>query len=205
MQGSCQIPAPVATFIYLRSLSSDLPGWNGSLINTSTIVTTPQTQIVYDGISTGGDGISIIDDNAPGVEPLEGNYSVFLFGGGAPSVVSASISQTGLIPAGTEFLLMDAWTFNASPVVAINGQAINMVALQTFANYTLYGGDISSYMGDTVTLSFTDPAPASDAPSQFLLDNVSFSTTAVPEPSSLALVVMGGLALAVRHWRGKIL
>jgi hypothetical protein len=186
-------------------ISDALPGWNGYLINTSTSITTSQTQVSYDGISTGGAGISLID-SASGVQPLQGNYSVFLFGGGAPSVVSAEISQTALIPFGMNTLLMEAWTFNASPVVAVDGQTITMTPMQTIPDanlyggyYTLYGGNISSFAGARVTLSFTDPAPTSDAPSQFLLDNISFSPVATPEPTPLILTGIGGLIFALHR------
>jgi hypothetical protein len=195
---SASIPSstPIPSFV---PIGEALPAWNAELINTSTSVATPQTQAVYDGVSTGGAVISLIDDNSPYRGPIEGNYSVFLFGGGNPAVISVSISQTGLIPAGTESLLMDAWISpNASPVVAIDGQPVTMFPLQTFANYTLYGGNISSFSGQTATLSFTDPPPAIQEPSQFLLDNISFSPAAVvPEPSPLALTGFGGLLFAL--------
>jgi hypothetical protein len=176
-------------------ISSALPGWTGFYGNNQT------SQVWYDGISIGGNMISVIDNNAPGFAPLQGQYSAFLFGGNG---LSASISQTGVIQPGTESILMDAWSYNASPVVAINGQAINMIPLQTFANYTLYGGTVpSADVGPSVTLSFTDPAPTVGGPSEFELDNISFSPTATPEPNTLALIVMGGAAFAVRQWRKR--
>jgi hypothetical protein len=195
---SANIP-PSTPIPSLVSITEALLGWSGELIDTSTTVATPQTQVVYDGISTGGPGISIIDDNSPGAKPIQGNYSVFLFGGGNNPLYSASISQTGLIPAGTESLLMSAWESpDASPIVAVNGQPVNMVPLQSFANYTLYGGNISSYAGQTATLSFTDPPPAIAAPSQFLLDDISFSPTAViPEPNPIALAGIGSVLFAL--------
>jgi hypothetical protein len=176
-------------------ISSALPGWTGFYGNNQT------SQVWYDGISIGGNIIAIIDNNATAFAPLQGQYSAFLFGGNG---VSASISQNGIIQAGTESILMDAWSYNASPVVAINGQAINMIPLQTFANYTLYGGTVpSSDVGPSVTLSFTDPAPTIGGPSEFELDNISFSPTATPEPNTLALIVMGGAAFAARQWRKR--
>jgi hypothetical protein len=166
-----------------------LPGWSGYYGSSQT------SQAGYDVISIGAAVISVIDNNAPAFQPLQGNYSAFLFGAEG---VSASISQTGIIPPGTESILMDAWSYNASPVVAINGQAINVIPLQTFANYTLYGGTVpSSDVGQSVTLSFTDPAPAVGGPSEFELDNISFSPNAVPEPSPLALTGLGALLLAL--------
>jgi hypothetical protein len=175
-------------------ISAAIPGWTGSYGNNQT------TQVCYDGISIGGAVISVIDDNAPVFQPLQGNFSVFLFGGGGGGP-SASISQTGTIPAGTESILMDAWTSDASPVVAIDGQPINMVAVQAFANYTLYAGDVSAYAGQAVTLSFTDPPPSVGGPSMFELDDIAFSPNTVPEPNTLALVVMGGAAFGLRRWR----
>jgi hypothetical protein len=63
---------------------------------------------------------------------LQGNYSAFLFGGGYgvnEVLASASISQTATILAGTQSITMDAWTYDASPIVAINGVAVNMIPL----------------------------------------------------------------------------
>jgi hypothetical protein len=60
-----------------------LPGWTAYLTDTSTSTVTPESQVVYDGISTGGPVISVIDANS-GFAPLQGNYSVFLFGGALP-------------------------------------------------------------------------------------------------------------------------
>jgi hypothetical protein len=173
-------------------ISAALPGWSGYYGNNQT------SQVWYDGISIGGAVISIIDNNAPSFAPLQGNYSAFLFGGGGPEGLSASISQTAVIPTGTESLLMDAWSYDASPIVAINGQPISMIPLQTFANYSLYGGTVpAADIGPSVTLSFTDPPPATGGPSMFELDNITFSTQAVPEPSPLALTAVGGLLFAL--------
>jgi hypothetical protein len=33
------------------------------------------------------------------------------------------------------------------------------------------------------------------------LDDIAFSTSAIPEPGTLSLIVMRGLALAARRWR----
>jgi hypothetical protein len=177
-------------------ISVALPSWS-AYFNSSLSGIEPATQISYDGISTGGPVISLVDDNV-GVshfDPLQGNYSVILFGGVG---VSASIDQTATITAGTQSLMMDAWSYDASPIVAINGVPINMIPLQTFANYTLYGGTVpAADVGPSVTLSFTEPAPATGGPSEFELDNIAFSSNAVPEPSPLALTGFGGILFAL--------
>jgi hypothetical protein len=157
--------------------------------------------VYYDAVSLGGDVISL--DDTKEFPPLQGQYSVILFGGGNNPYYSASISQTGVIPSGTESLLMDAYLpagASVTPVVAINGQPINMTPLQSFVHYTVWGGDIpAADIGQSVTLSFTEPPePSSGAqPSIFELDNISFSAQAVPEPSPLALTGIGGLLIAL--------
>jgi len=184
----------------LIPIADALPHWF-AYYNSATFGLEPTTQMAYDGISTGGPVISILDENNPGApyfDPLQGSYSALLFGGVG---FSSSISQTGTITAGTQSLLMDAWSYDASPIVVINGGPINMIPLQTFANYTLFGGTVpAADVGPSVTLSFTEPSPATGGPSEFELDNISFSQTAVPEPSIAALAAMGGLLFGGRKW-----
>jgi hypothetical protein len=115
-------------------VSAALPGWAASFVTgTSTNVA---TQVWYDGISFGGAGISVIDTNAPIFSPLQGKYSAFLFGGayGNTALASAGISQSGLVPTGTESLLIDAYVSGASFIVTLGGQTINMTLLQGFSN-----------------------------------------------------------------------
>jgi hypothetical protein len=175
------------------------PDWSAYF--TTGGVNYPQTDVTYDGISLGGNVISVIDDQASGLQPIQGNYSAALFGGlgSDGNVYSASISQTGVIPAGTQTLTMEAWEYDCSPIVAINGQPISMIPQETIASYTVYGGTIpSSDVGASVTLSFTDP---SASPSFFELDDVRFSQTALsPEPSVVALMGIAGLLFGARKW-----
>jgi hypothetical protein len=194
---SANIPpsTPIASFV---PISDALPGWNGEFIDTSTSVGEPTAQAVYDGISTGGPGISLIDDNSPGAEPLQGNYSVFLFGGGNNPLYSASISQTGTVPAGTQSLQFDAYVSGAPFAVTLGGQTIDMIPLDTFAHYTLWGDNIPSALaGQSETLSFIEPPATGTQPSMFELDNIVFSPSSIPEPNSLALTGIGGLLFAL--------
>jgi len=192
---SASIPAQTSVGS-LIPISEALPGWS-AYFDSTTFGIEPTTQVGYDGVSTGGPIISVIDKNSQLYGPLQGSYSAFLFGGDG---FSSSISQTGTIPTGSKSLLLDAWSYDATPIVAINGQSINLVPHQTFATYTLYDGDISSYAG-SVTLSFTEPSPTTGGPSEFILDNISFSTNApTPEPSIIALTAIGGLLFGARKW-----
>jgi hypothetical protein len=196
---SANIPpgTPVATFV---PVSEAFPDWSAYF--TTGGVNYPQTEVAYDGISTGGNVISLVDDNVGyGFGPIQGNYSAFLFGGlgSDGNVYSASISQAGVIPVGTQTLTMEAWEYDCSPIVAINGQPINMIPLETISFYTVYGGSIpSSDVGPPVTLSFTDP---SASPGMFELDDIAFSQTVLsPEPNIAALTAIGGLLFGARKW-----
>jgi hypothetical protein len=195
---SATIPASTAVDSPV-SISEAIPDWNGYF--TSGTTTLPATQAIYDGISTGGGEISIVDSMVySSFAPVQGNYAVILFGGPlvGPVLYSASISQTGTIPPGTESLLMDARSFGGTPIVAINGQPISMAPVQRFPNYTVYGGNISSFAGSIDTLSFTAPAPTISSPTEFFLDDISFSPTAVaPEPDPLILTGIGGVLFAL--------
>jgi len=159
--------------------------------------------VVYDGLSGGGSLIAIIDSNPSfGTAPLDGNYSVYLFGGGVtPNLFSASISQTGGIPPGTESIQLDASYFGAPFAVTVGGTTIDMVPLHTFVHYTLWGGNVpASLAGETETLTITEPPPTGTPPSGVELDDISFSPnpiTVTPEPSPLVLTAIGGILFGI--------
>jgi len=182
--------------------NGSLPGWSASFSNDNG--TSFLTQIMYDGISLGSAFITINDTHGQeGVGgPLQGNYSLLLAGGNnfmSGGLTSSTISQTGLIPSGTMSILIDVEAEHAF-TVSMGSQAINMVPLQTFSTYTLYGGDISAFAGQSAELSITSPfvLPPEDNPNMVLLDDITFSTQVVPEPSIFALSALGALLLS---WR----
>jgi hypothetical protein len=170
-------------------ISSALPGWTPS-------------GAIYDGVSLGGAIICIEDGLGGWPRPLQGTYSPALFGGYSPIVgVSSTISQTALVPNGTTSLLMDAqpvFSWNYGFTVSLGGRTVSMVPLETFSSYTVYGGDISVFAGQTAQLSITVPPPPSYSPNPngFLFDNIMFST--IPEPSVLGLAAVGLLLVG---WR----
>jgi hypothetical protein len=174
--------------------SSALPGWQTS------IGTSPTSSVSLDGASESGAEISIFNNNPTyGTTPIEGNYSVILFGGAVlpDSLESASISQTGTVPSGTQSIEFDGNVAGAPFVVTLGGETIDMVPLHSFVNYELWGGNISPAMaGQSETLTFTEPPPAGTPPSEFQLDDIMFSPTSVittPEPDALTLMSVGGL------------
>jgi hypothetical protein len=146
---------------------------------------------VYDGISLGGVGISVIDTNAPfGNTPIQGRYSTFLFGDPA---LFARISQTGLIPIGTRSLQMQIWPAGGSFTVSVGGQEIPMVSLMVQPTYTLYGGDVSAFAGQVAEMSITANLAIIHSPNAVELDSILFSGLPIPEPRSGVLVGLGML------------
>jgi hypothetical protein len=168
--------------------SSAFPGWQ-----------TVPSEVVYDGISSGLPFISITDSKNPfGLAPINGVYGADLFAAGN---VSASLSQTGNVPAGTESIQLDAnQSEHSTFVIMLGGDSITMFPLQNGPDYTVYGGNVSTWAGQNTTLSITELPPSNPAysPSLLQLDNITFSPTSVaPEPTPLALMGIGGLLFAL--------
>jgi len=143
--------------------------------------------------------MTIIDANSGFAVPLQGNYSVFLFG--APDGPTV-LSQTGLVPSFAKSMDVDL-AYSGVPllVVAMNGQTIPLIPIATFPNYTQYAGDISAFADQEVLLSFTELPPSGTPPSIVELDDIQFSTSPIPEPSTLALAAAGALLLGLARWR----
>lgn len=176
------------------STANAVPGWtayNGQGI---------QTGIFYNGMSLGGPMVSLNDTNAGGSSldprPIQGKYSVFLLGSPVSIPISAGIGQTGTIPLGIQSISF--WGGYSGFQVAFNGQPINYFVTSSTANYNVYAADISAYAGQTGELLFT--APARNA---LLLDNIQFSLSPIPEPSTLAVGSLGALLLVYRRWRNS--
>ncbi|HZM03114.1 MAG TPA: PEP-CTERM sorting domain-containing protein [Candidatus Saccharimonadales bacterium] len=167
---------------------------------TVTYGTVQQTQITYNDPSTGSTWVVLVAPGSMGVPPgssyrlaaIDGRYSVLLQGG--ITAPAASISQTGLIPISTKSLFFDAEAGSGPFAVSVGGRNIPFEAVGTGVSYTLYGADISAWAGDTEPLTFS--ALEGGGLNNWLIDDISFSTAAVPEPSSILLTGVGGLMLA---------
>jgi hypothetical protein len=171
------------------------PGWSASYTSANA-GTVEASSVWYDGISLAGAFISINDTNTDFyLKPIDCNYSAFLFGGEEPQLglTSATLSQTGLVPVGTKSLIFSVqYAFNATAlIVSVNGQP-----LSASQNSTTY--DISSFAGHTVTLSFTESAPAGNPPGLAILDDIIFSPDPVPEPGTVSLIAITILILFLR-------
>jgi hypothetical protein len=163
--------------------------------------TEQQTEIEYQGESTGTTEVALI---GPGFGPIDGNYSVELTGGiGNVTPESASITQTGVIPPGTQSMLFYAQSmgFPGALEVQVGTQTVPIVAVGTGSDYTIYGANISAWANDKEAITFTAPSSASDDFDQWEIDDISFSQTAItPEPSPLVLAGIGGLLFAARKY-----
>jgi hypothetical protein len=161
-----------------------LPGWTVDYSGG------PQTQMWFDTTSTGATVVDLIDKNDQFFQPFEGKYAVVLQGIVPGS--TASISQTGLIPAGTQSLFFEGADFGlAGPLtLTVGTQNVPYFPVGSGPNYTIYGADVSQWAGESEPLTFT---AVGGAYSNWELDNLSFSTTAVPEPDAAVLIGIGGM------------
>ncbi len=179
------------------SFGNALPGWSGTYGNGSG--SSPATFVVYDGMSLGGPVMCIIDKLNVGTKPLQGNYSPYLFGGNDASgrPTSMTLSQTGLVPDGAAYILMDVYAWNGFSV-SLGGQTIITATGPASGEYR---AGISGFAGQTTQLSITVPSsPQGDInPNGLLLDDIRF--VIVPEPSSFALFAVGALLIGCHAHR----
>ena len=178
-------------------ITNAFPGW-AAFFYTSTTTNTP-LQVYYDAISTGSAEATVVDKNAPAsFGPLQGSYSAYLFGSFGYYV---GLSQSGVVPNNAESLLIDISSFYDF-IISVNGKALSMTPLSNNSFYTVYGADISAFAGQTATLNLIAPPTAN--PNGVEFDNIQFSSTPVPEPSDLALLVLGGLFLVLPRRRNEV-
>ena len=176
----------------LVSITNALPGW------TSYYQGNPINGVWYNNRPLDEAGTALYDPASPSLRPIQGNYSVLLIGSTvlSPVTSAAAIGQTGQIPI-TALSLQYFATLDVS-AVTFNGQPIPTFKISDGAGYSIFGGDISSYAGQTGELRFTAYPSAYPFAYYTVLDNIQFSNQAVPEPGVLALSVVGGLLLG---WR----
>ncbi len=178
---------PIAGSPYSITVSNAFPGWflNGSM----------EGQTTYNDPSLGSTGVSLWATNGA---QISGNFSALLQAGQAS--FPATISQTGLVPASVQSLLFQAQPGRGSLEVYLGGQSLSFSALSDGPNYTLYGADISSFAGQAKELMFS-ALRVSTGLNNWTLDNIQFSPSAVPEPSTIALTTLGTVLLGFHRWR----
>jgi hypothetical protein len=162
-------------------ISNALSGWTGNIGGTQV------DSVFYNTVSIGAAAISL---QGPGsLSPiLQGSYSVGLQRSSAGPPTTAAVGQTGLIPQNTKSLTLFAAPGSVFQAT-FAGQLIPLFQIGAGPNYVILGGDISEVAGLTGELRFQGGG---------FLDNIQFSTQPIPEPSTLALLLSGGVFLVLR-------
>lgn len=181
------------------STADAIPGW------TAYLGTNQTTQVLQNNLTLGNASVDILGPDWNGYGIIQGQYTVVLQPGADPfgselNNVSASISQTGLVPQNAESLTFEALLYS-SISVSLDGQNLSLISLGTSGNGTLYGANIpTSLDGLSETLTITALAAANTAD---YFDSFAFSPSLVPEPSTLALASLGVLLLAWRFQKSR--
>lgn len=166
--------------------------------------TTPQTQVLWNDTSTGPTQVSLLGQN---FGALAGGYSAYLFGGssGLSDPLDCSISQVGQVPTDAVSLLFKAQS--GAPgrelIVSMGGVSLPVFELSSGPNYGLYGVNVSQFASMHEDLRFTAPGFTPNRPNVWNIDDIVFSTTPVPEPTTRALLAAAGLMLGSRYHRRK--
>ena len=151
------------------------------------------TSLTYNNEPLDAPGVSLEGTNY--FRPaIGGKYSIFLQGGSqySPTTNGASIGQTGQISNTIQSL-----TYWGGPLtVTFNGNLLAFNIIGGGADYSVWQANVSSFAGQTGELLFTAPWQ-----NNTFLDNIQFSTVAVPEPGVWSL--LGLSALLVGGWRGR--
>jgi hypothetical protein len=167
-----------------------VPGWTGYL------GTNLDTTILWNNGTLGNASIDVISPGGPG-GAIEGKFTLWLQQGGGNPFVSASMSQTGLVPADAQSLQFKANIWQPLSV-SLGGQDLSLIQLGTGTNYTLYGADISQFAGQVEPLVFT--ALAGPNESGDFIDSIVFSPSSVPEPSAFSLF---SICILFLSWRTR--
>ena len=187
--------------------SAALPGWTGY------VGANPLDAVLYNGTYISSSGMAILGSDYVGGFPgraLDGRFSLLLEAGAYldhPAPADVSLSQNGLVPDDARSLRFVARsTVGASFAVSLGGVNLSLISFPAATNSTrIYAADVSTFAGSAAPLKFTVFSPGlSDPPGMLLLDSIEFSPTAVPEPSTWALISLGGIALGVARLRGWI-
>ena len=167
-----------------------IQGWIPYLDNSA------QDYVASNGASLGGAQINIEGTNNPfGYLAVQGKYFILLQGGSFAGH-SSGLGQTEQIPITTQSILFWGALFGGAQVL-FNGNPLSFAVTGTTPNnYNIYQADISAYAGQTGELLFFTPFNTSA-----IIDNIQFSSTAVPEPSALALTAIGAAWLGFRRWK----
>jgi hypothetical protein len=187
------------------TVSPTEPGQLGSFVDPT--IAFPGWQVsnavcFYNDVSLGSQAVCLMGpdfSNFFGLSPLEGSYSVLMMTFSNSVGSRPILSQTGLIPADAKSITFLAGTGAltgtraTNALVTIGGVNIPIVPLPD----GLFAGDVSAFAGSVEGLTFSTTIVSRDV-TELYFDDVTFSTMAIPEPSSFWLVCAAGVLLG---WR----
>jgi hypothetical protein len=184
---SANVPfVPAGQFGANVPTSEGLPGWTADFGDTQI------GTISHNNMTLGAPEVGIFGPAWFPSQILQGSYSVFLAQSTAGIPSTAAIGQAGTIPSTARSL-----TFFSSPaqnfVLTFSGQAIPLAQIGSGPNYIILGGDVSQFAGQSGELRFTAGSG--------ILDNIQFSSSPIPEPTTGALYGLGGLLVGLRTHR----
>ncbi len=152
--------------------------------------------IWHNALSAGSAAISI-HDNAGSAPVMQGRYRIALqpyFTG----TILTGIGQVGTIPLSAQSV---RWFQTAGlPLVSFAGQNLSIVHLYNEGAYSVYGANLAGLAGTTGELQFRGQGAYTFG---VYLDNITFSTQPVPEPSTYAMITLG-LTLALLRRRKQL-
>jgi hypothetical protein len=183
-------PTPVGGGTYPADPAQAFPDW-----------TVGYGVVMYNDLSLGSPATVLMGPSFPNFvnyTPLQGSYSVllqFFYLNGNWAGYMPSLSQTGLVPADAQSisLLVSSGTPPSAAVVTMNGVNIPLISVSGGR----LAGDISAYAGSVAQLKISTP----DSDDWLYFDDIQFSSSSVPEPSSYSLMIVCGLLLG---WRMKL-
>lgn len=199
--------ASQGTFPSVVPFVEAFPGWTGYFDNI------PVTQAVYNSYTLGLYNISILGRpwNDSVFPIIQGNHAAILQAGytGIPPFRSASLKQTGLVPSSAITIEIRAGYVQVTDPnfsrlrVTLGGTNIQMLPVQFFQDYAVLRGNISSFAGQTRELTITAIPIAIDPNASFVLDQIVFSNSPIPEPSSLEWCGLSCCLLSYRNHRSR--
>jgi hypothetical protein len=183
-------PTPVGGSVFPADPTQCFPGWT---------VSGAGTVVMYNDLSLGSPALELMGPNFPNAvnrTPLQGLFSTELYYDNGTIFQPPTLSQTGLVPAGTQSINFSVGNGLSDAAVSLNGVNISLAPI---AGGRL-AGDISAFAGSMATLTFS-VALNRVGDNALYFDDIQFSTSPIPEPSTLALGALGALLLGFRRWR----
>lgn len=178
------VKIPDALLPTMVEFNAAIPGWSGTINGVS------QTVALYNDRFLDSPGFAL-EKTGDSRLAYEGDYYLTLTKGIWGDAVA--LSQVGRLPNDAKTIQF-ACTYNL-PTLTFDNHVIQTIPIKQDGQYIMLAGDVSAFAGKEGELSF-------HVTGDVLLDDISFSPLAIPEPSTVGLLLLGGFAM-VWHSRKK--